>query len=92
VTVLTFLGFVYDESIPVGGSGRIITEGTINNTNEGWNNILEGGGTLMAGSRYYIASVGHLSATAPTSGYSKQIGIAASEFELDIRANPTIKL
>lgn len=91
-TVLTFLGFVYDESIPVGGSGRIITEGTINNTNAGWNNILEGGGTLMAGSRYYIASPGRLSAIAPSSGYSKQIGIAASEFELDIRTNPTIKL
>lgn len=92
VTILTFLGFVYDESIPVAGSGRIITEGTINNTNAGWNNILEGGGTLMAGSRYYIASTGRLSANAPTSGYSKQIGIAASEFELDIRTNPTIKL
>ena len=92
ITVLTFLGFVYDESIPVGGSGRIITEGTINNTNAGWNNIIEGGGSLMAGSRYYIASTGKLSATAPTSGYSKQIGIAASESELDIRTNPTIKL
>lgn len=91
-TILTFLGFVYDDEIPVGGSGRIITEGTLNNTNAGWNNIIEGGGTLMAGSRYYIASTGRLSANAPSTGYSKQIGIAASEGELDIRTNPTIKL
>jgi len=92
VTILSFLGFVYDDFIPIGGTGRIITEGTINNTNSGWNNILEGGGTLMPGSRYYIASTGRLSAIAPVTGYSKQVGIAASDLELDIRTNPTIKL
>lgn len=91
-SALTFLGFVYDDAIPVGGSGRIATEGTINNTNAGWNNVIEGGGTLLAGTRYYLASPGKLSATAPTTGYSKQIGIAASDTELDIRINPTIKL
>lgn len=92
VTVLSFLGFVYDDTIPVGGSGRIITEGTINNTSIGWNNILEDGGSLMPGSRYYIASTGKLSANAPSSGYSKQVGIAASDLELDIRNHPHIKL
>jgi hypothetical protein len=91
-TALTFLGFVYDDSIPVGGSGRIITEGTINITTVNWNNILEGGGSLMAGKRYYLAGLGKLSAIAPTSGYSKQVGMAASDTELDIRIGYTIKL
>lgn len=91
-TAITFLGFVYDEVIPVGGSGRIITEGTINISNAGWNNIIEGGGVLMPGSRYYLASVGKLSANAPTTGFSRQVGLAASENELDIRTQPTIRL
>ena len=92
-TILAFLGFVYDDSIPVGGSGRIITEGTINNESTNWNNIIDGGGTLIAGTRYYISSVaGHISSAPPVSGYSKQIGLAASETEMDIRLGPTIKL
>lgn len=93
-SAMTFLGFVYDESIPVAGVGRIVTEGTINITNAEWNNILESGGTLMPGSRYYLASTGRLSASAPSESgkYSKQVGIAASPNELDIRNNPPIKL
>lgn len=88
----TFLGFVFDETIPANGSGRIITEGTINNTTIGWNNIVEGGGGLVDGARYYLATTGKLSSSAPTTGYSRQVGMAASNTELDIRNNPTIKL
>lgn len=93
ISALSFLGFVWDETIPVGGSGRIVTEGKIQLGSQGWNNVLDGiNNGLVVGARYYLGTAGKLTSTAPTEGYSKQVGMAATEFEMDIRLGPTIKL
>jgi len=89
---LTFLGFVYDDTIPPGGAGRILLEGVINNTSASWNDILEENGLLQIGKKYYLAMNGKLSANPATSGYIKQVGFAATPNILDIRIFPTIKL
>lgn len=93
VAALTFLGFVWDEIIPVGGSGNIITEGLITLTVVEWNNVVDGvTDGLITGERYFLGSVGNLTSTAPTTGYSKQVGLAASQTQLDIRLGPAFKL
>lgn len=94
VTSLTFLGFVYDELIGVGSSGRIITEGTVTASSSQWNNIIDVGGTLSPGVRYYLAATGKLTATPPSEPgtYMKQVGMAVSTTEMDIRFGPAIKL
>lgn len=89
---LSFLGFVYDDTIPVNGAGRIILEGTINNTNAGWNDVIVESGLLQIGKKYYLGDDGKITAYPPSSGYSKQIGFATSQNTLDIRIAPSIKI
>lgn len=91
-TTLTFLGFVLDDSIPPLGVGRIIMEGTINNIDSVWNDLIAENGLLQTGRRYYIASNGRISAYPPTSGYVRQVGFAVSPNILDIRILPSVKL
>lgn len=89
---LNFLGFVYDDNIPVNGAGRIILEGTINNTSDGWNDVIVESGLLQIGKKYYLGDDGKLTAYPPLSGYSKQVGFATSQYTLDIRIAPSIKI
>lgn len=101
-TSLTFLGFVSDENIPPSGIGLVITEGAINTLAANWNNVLIGGGGLIAGERYYLSSErGKLTNVPPSVPEnpvpwdvirSKQVGMAVSTTELDIRLGPNVKL
>lgn len=100
VNIYEFLGFVKAD-IPVGGSGLIITEGTINILTSQWDDIVDdsSSGGLVPGRRYYLSkSSGLITMTPPVKDvedivvYSKQIGIAASNDEMDIRFGHTIKL
>lgn len=101
-TSLTFLGFVSDDSIPPDGNGLIITEGAINTIEANWNNVIVGGGALLAGERYYLSSekgkLTNVPPTVPESASpgdvvrSKQVGMALTTTELDIRLGPNIKL
>lgn len=90
---LHFLGFVYDLIIPTNAWGRVILEGTINNTSTAWTDITTESGSLQTGRKYYLSSQdGKISFTPATSGYVKQVGFAVSSETLDIRIGPTIKL
>lgn len=91
-TTLNFLGFVLDDSIPPLGVGRIIMEGTINNIDSVWNDLIAENGLLQTGKRYYIAANGRISAYPPSSGYVRQVGFAVSPNILDIRILPSVKL
>jgi hypothetical protein len=87
-TALVFLGFVADALIPINGSGLIMTEGTVDTT---WGSIIDGG-VLQSGSIYYLSHLGTISATAPDTGFSKQVGIGVSSTELNITLMPTYEL
>lgn len=88
-----YLGIVYDDSIPPNGVGRVLLEGSINNTDTNWANIILGGSPMHAGYKYYLSETpGLISATPPTSGYIKQVGFAATSRTLDLRFGPLIKL
>lgn len=90
---LHFLGFVYDFVIPNNAWGRVILEGTINNTVTVWADTTIESGPLHTGRKYYLSSQdGKISFTAPTAGYVKQVGFGVSQEILDIRIGPTIKL
>lgn len=92
-TSLSFLGFVYDDTIPPSSWGRVIMEGTINNTVPGWTDVTVEAGILHSGRKYYLSSTaGKISFTAPTSGYVKQVGFGVAPDLLDIRIGPSIKL
>ena len=92
VRAKAFLGFVYDTTIPPDGVGRILLDGTINNTDAGWDDIISEGGLLQTSKKYYLAPNGKLTATPPTVGYIKQVGLAISPNVLDIKSVPGIKL
>lgn len=81
---LTFLGFVYDDSIPVDGLGQIMTEGVMTNTTQNWYNVVLGAATI-ANVPFYLNGLGTISATAPLTGFSREVGLGVSATEFDIR-------
>lgn len=83
---LTFLGFVYDDYIPVDGNGQVMTEGVITATLDLWSDVVVGG-TLTAAT-YYLNGLGTISTVQPSSGYTKEVGLGISSVELDIRIMP----
>lgn len=82
---LTFLGFVYDDSIPVDGQGQVMTEGVLENTLQNWDNVVLGAPTLNASIPYYLNGLGTISENPPSNGYSREVGLGVSATEFDIR-------
>ncbi len=92
-TALSYLGFVFDDNIDDMTYGRILLEGSINNTITNWNDILIEGSGLQAGKKYYLSTTpGKISLTPPTVGYIKNIGFAVDNMTLDMRDGLMIKL
>lgn len=88
-----YLGVVHDDFIPPGTIGRVLLEGSINNTDTNWSDLNVLGSPLQLGYKYYLSeSPGKITSTPPTSGYIKQIGFAANSRTLDLRFGPLIKL
>jgi hypothetical protein len=90
ITLLNFLGFVYDTAIVAGGVGNIVTQGVI--VLSDWTSLIEDGLPLEEGMNYYVSSLGKISKIAPILGYSKRVGLASSGLELVITLMPTVKL
>lgn len=82
---LTFLGFVYDDEIPVDGLGRIVTEGLLSNSTQNWNNVTLGAETMASSLVFYLNGLGTISSVVPTSGYQRVVGMGVSDTEIDIR-------
>lgn len=92
-TVLSFLGFVLDDYIDDMTYGRILLEGSINNTMTNWDDILIEGGSLQAGKKYYLTTTpGKISFTPPVVGFIKNIGFSVDSETLDLRDGLMIKL
>jgi len=90
------VGLVKDASITAATSGAIITSGVLSATTAQWDAVAGTTGGLVAGTVYYLsdATVGQLTATAPTTGgsYVAPIGTAISTTELKLEVGPTILL
>jgi len=88
------LGLVKTTSITASESGSIQTDGVLVATDIQWKAVNVGGGSLVAGSVYYLdqAAAGKITATAPTTGYIVRIGVALSVLELDITTTAPMKL
>lgn len=94
INALKFVGLVYDASILPGESGKVIFGGKIVNGSDLWDAIIVEGGDLQPAKRYYLGSLGKITAIPPTApdSYSRIIGFASSDTELLIRVLPSVKL
>ena len=73
------IGLVIDTAIAVSATGRVQTAGLVTLTTGQWDSITGQVGGLTAGSLYYLdVTTGLLTATAPTTGAVRLVGIALS--------------
>lgn len=84
-------GLVTDTTIATGATGGIQTDGVLTATTGQWDAVAGTTGGLTFNTRYYLsqATAGLLTATAPSSGWVQEVGIALSttELKIDIKAN-----
>lgn len=87
-------GLVADATIAAAATGGIQTDGILIATTGQWDSICGTSGGLTFNTRYYLsqATAGLLTATAPTSGWVCEVGIALSTTEMKVDIKPTIKL
>lgn len=88
----SYLGLVLDDYIDDSTYGRILMEGTINNSVINWNDIIKEGSSLHQGNNYYLAEEGTISIFPPTVGYVKIIGYAVTNDTFDLRDGTVIKI
>jgi hypothetical protein len=84
-------GLVADTTIAAAATGGIQTDGVLTATTGQWDAVAGTTGGLTFNTRYYLsqATAGLLTATAPSSGWVQEVGIALSttEMKIDIKAN-----
>lgn len=89
---LTFVGFVYDDILPVDSYGRIITEGTLVATLLEWDNVIVGPTLMAANELYYLSGLGTISSEPPLTGYVREVGIGLTDTEFNARIMPAYGL
>lgn len=91
-TAITFLGFVYDESIAVNGYGQIIVEGIMNTTISNWNDVILGLDSMDSSVLFYLSGLGTISPTPPLTGYVREVGIGLTTTSFEVRIMPAYGL
>lgn len=94
ISVSLFFGMVYDATILPGATGFVQIAGTVANTIVIWDDTVQSGSPfgLTQGSKYYLAPGGKITSNPPTTGYSRQVGIATSTTELKLEPQNTVRL
>lgn len=84
------IGILIEDTL-AGASGIIQSNGIVTATVGEWNLVIEGGGSLVENTMYYL-KVGEISSTPPSSGYIAPIGIALNTTQLKINVLNTVLL
>jgi hypothetical protein len=87
------VGLVNDVSVSSAGTANIALNGVVTATTGQWDAVAGTTGGLTAGTRYFLGSTaGTLTATAPSTGFSTQVGMALSTTVMILMIQEPIQL